>query len=66
MFESQMKRDYIHRELFYRRNRIMHWGEVKYEKADAVKALAAAGIAFALLTAMDKKKAAELNRKICV
>lgn len=64
MFESQMKTDYIHSELFYRRNRIMHWGEVKHEKIDAVKALAAAGTAFALLTVMDKEKAAELDRKM--
>jgi hypothetical protein len=66
MYESQMKTDYIHRELFYRRNRIMHWGEVKYGKTDAEKALAAAGTAFALLTVMDKEKAAEVDRKMRV
>jgi hypothetical protein len=64
MYESQMKTDYINRELFYKRNRIMHWGEVKYEKSDAEKALAASGAAFALLTVMDKEKAAELDRKM--
>ncbi len=29
MFESQMKAEYIQIELFRRRNRIMHWGEVE-------------------------------------
>ncbi len=41
----------------------MHWGEVKYEKTDAEKALSAAGTAFALLTVMDNEKAAEVDRK---
>jgi hypothetical protein len=62
--ETQMKAAYIQSELFNRRNRIMHWGEVKYEKADAEKALAAAGTAFALLTVMDKEKADEFNREL--
>lgn len=60
----EMESDYIHRELFCRRNRIMHWGEVKFEKADATKALAAAGTAFALLTVMDNQKIGELDRKL--
>jgi hypothetical protein len=60
--ESEMKADHIHRELFNKRNRIMHWGEVTYGKADAEKALSAATAAFALLTAMDKEKATEFEQ----
>lgn len=40
----------------------MHRGEVKYEKTDAGKALSAAGTAFALLTVIDREKAAEVDR----
>lgn len=63
-YESEIKIDYIHRELFKKRNRIMHWGEVSYENKDAELAHKAACSAFALLTLMDQEKAAELERKI--
>ena len=62
--ETQMMADYIQIELFRRRNRIMHWGEVGYQKDDATKALAAAGTAFAILTLMDKEKADEQEKKM--
>jgi hypothetical protein len=64
MFESQTKADYIQIELFRRRNRIMHWGEVGYKKADAAEALAAGRTAFAILTVMDKARADALDQKI--
>jgi hypothetical protein len=62
--ETQMKTAYIHSELFNRRNRIMHWGNVKYERQDAQNALVAALTAFAVLKVMDKEKADDLDRKL--
>ena len=54
----------IQGELFDKRNLIMHWGEVNHERTDAEKALSAARTAFALLGVMDKRRAAELQRKM--
>lgn len=58
---SHLKGAYIQNELFNKRNRIMHWGEVDYEKADAQKAFGAALAAFAVLKVIDKKKADDLD-----
>jgi hypothetical protein len=62
--QAQMKTAHIHSELFNRRNRIMHWGNVKFEKQDAQKALAAALNAFAVLKVMDKEKADAFDREL--
>jgi hypothetical protein len=48
-YESQLKASYVHQELFHRRSRIMHWGEVNYRQEDALLALNAAFSAFAFL-----------------
>lgn len=53
---DQLTADYIQHELFRRRNRIMHWGEVSHTKQDATKAFDAALGAFAVLKAMDKER----------
>jgi hypothetical protein len=62
--KSHLKTDYIHKELFNRRNRIMHWGKVDYDKAEAQKAFGAALAAIAVLKVIDKRKADELDRRL--
>jgi hypothetical protein len=54
--ESQLKTSYVHQELFLRRNRIMHWGKVDYQKEAAALAFSAACSAFAVLKVMDREK----------
>lgn len=54
--KDQLRSKYIHKELFRRRNRIMHWGKVDYQQANASAALKAAQTAFAVLKAIDKEK----------
>jgi hypothetical protein len=54
--KDQLQSKYIHTELSRRRNRIMHWGKVDYQQADASVALRAAQTAFAVLKALDKQK----------
>jgi hypothetical protein len=53
---SQLKAQYIQTELFNRRNRIMHWGEVGHTNEDALKAWNAALTAFSVLKRMDKQR----------
>jgi len=60
----EMKTAHINAELFKRRNRIMHWGNVEYTKQDAQKAFEAAQSAFAVLRVMDKDKADAADRKM--
>lgn len=60
----EMKTAYINAELFKRRNRIMHWGNVEYTKQDAQKAFEAAQTAFAVLRVMDKEKADAADRRM--
>jgi hypothetical protein len=60
----EMKTAHINAELFKRRNRIMHWGNVDYTKQDAQKAFEAAQTAFAVLRVMDKEKADAEDRRM--
>jgi hypothetical protein len=60
----EMKTAHINAELFKRRNRIMHWGNVEYTKQDAQKAFEAAQTAFAVLRVMDKEKADAADRRM--
>jgi len=60
----EMKTAHINAELFKRRHRIMHWGNVEYTKQDAQKAFEAAQSAFAVLRVMDKDKADAADRKM--
>ena len=46
----------IHIDLFDKRNRVMHWGEVDYGREDAQTALAAAKQAIGTLRSMDFEK----------
>jgi hypothetical protein len=62
--ESDMMASHIHTELFNRRNRVMHWGNVEYQKQDAENALKAAHTALAVLSVIDKQKADELEGKL--
>jgi hypothetical protein len=55
-FEGQAKSDHIHTSLFARRNRIMHWGEMGYDKQGASEGLAAASTAISVLKTMDHRK----------
>lgn len=55
---------YIQGELFNRRNRIMHWGQVNHSKDEAANAVAAARTAFAVLLLMDKTRAAEHDKEL--
>jgi hypothetical protein len=55
-FESQAKSGHINAKLFAKRNRIMHWGEVSYDKDDASDGLTAARAAISVLKAMDHRK----------
>jgi hypothetical protein len=60
--KNHLKVDYIYKELFLRRNRIMHWGKVNYEEVDASVALEAARTAFSILKAIDKQKYQAMER----
>lgn len=50
------KGDRIHKSLFVKRNRVMHWGEVGYGKDDAVAALQAAATAVCALKVLDRQR----------
>jgi hypothetical protein len=60
--KDHLNSDYIYKELFLRRNMIMHRGKVDYLEADASVALEAARTAFAILKAMDKEKYEAMER----
>jgi ATP-dependent Lon protease len=62
-YPSQAKSEYIHKQLFEKRNRIMHWGEVTFEKDDASAGLAAAIAAISVLKAMDREKYLAMERE---
>jgi hypothetical protein len=55
-YESHTKARHIHKELFAKRNRIMHWGQVDFATVDASSGLAAATAAISVLKAMDREK----------
>jgi len=62
--KGQLTAAYIHKELFDKRNRIMHWGAVSFGKQEAEQAFGAALTAMAVLREIDKEKADELDRKL--
>ncbi|MGH9437980.1 MAG: hypothetical protein ACRD22_08800 [Terriglobia bacterium] len=53
----------IHRELFMKRNRIVHWGDVSYDTNDASNGLTAARAAISVLRLMDREKYSEMERQ---
>ena len=52
----------VHKELFDKRNRIMHWGDVDFEKDDALSALKVACDAVSVLKAMDRERCEAMER----
>jgi hypothetical protein len=54
--ESELKASHVHKKLFHKRNRIMHWGEVNFEKDDALNAFTAACDAISILKLMDQER----------
>jgi len=60
--ESELKASHIHKKLFDKRNRIMHWGEVSFVKDDALSAFTAACDAISVLKFMDKERCEAMER----
>jgi len=54
--KSQLKVSHIQKELFVRRNQIMHLGKLDYQLEDASNALTSALSVFAVLKVMDREK----------
>jgi len=54
--ESHAKLNHIYVELFRRRNRIMHWGQMDYQLDDAQSAFQAGCTAFSILKVMDRER----------
>ena len=53
---SQTELGYFQKEIFDRRNRIMHWGKVDYKQTDAAPCLSAAIGIVNILKLMDRLK----------
>jgi hypothetical protein len=60
--ESELKASHVHKKLFDKRNRIMHWGEVNFEKDDALNAFTAACDAISILKFMDQERCEAMRR----
>jgi hypothetical protein len=60
--ENELKASYIYKKLFDKRNRIMHWGEVGFEKDDALSAFTAACDAISILKFMDQERCETMRR----
>jgi hypothetical protein len=59
---SQTKLKYFQNEIFDRRNRIMHWGEVGYQQSDAAPCLSAAIGIINILKLMDRLRCEKMER----
>jgi len=59
---SQSKLKYFQKEIFDRRNRIMHWGNVNYVQADAAPCLSAAIGIVNILKLMDRLRYEKMER----
>jgi hypothetical protein len=62
-YASQLRVEYTQKELFDRRNRIMHWADVDYKKEDAAASWFAASWFIGILKAMDREKYEANERK---
>jgi len=60
--EVELTASYVHAKLFHKRNRIMHWGEVNFEKDDALSAFTTACDAISVLKAMDRVRCEAMER----
>lgn len=61
-WESQTKLEYFHREIFDKRNRIMHRGKVDYKQEEAAPCLSAAIGIVNILKLMDRLKYEKMER----
>jgi hypothetical protein len=59
--EGQSQLAYFQTEIFDRRNRIMHWGEVGYQQSDAASCLSAAIGMINILKLMDRQKCEKME-----
>jgi len=60
--EGELKASHIHKKLFRKRNRIMHWGDMTFEKEDASVAFTVACDAISVLKIMDKERSETMER----
>jgi hypothetical protein len=58
---SQTKLKYFQKEIFDRRNRIMHWGKVDYQQSDAAPCLSAAIGIINILKLMDRLRCEKME-----
>jgi hypothetical protein len=61
--DSKLKAAYIQQELFNKRNRIVHWGDMTYQKEDASRGLTAASNAIAVFKVMDRERYEAMERE---
>jgi hypothetical protein len=61
--ESELTATYVQQELFIKRNRIAHWGEMTYRQEDASRGLTAAYNAIAVLKVMDRERYEAMERE---
>lgn len=54
----------VNEQLFWKRNRILHIGDVQHEKVDAIKCLNIASAILDLLKELDQKRGIQLTNKI--
>jgi hypothetical protein len=59
---SQTKLEYFQREIFDKRNRIMHWGKVDYQQKEATPCLSAAIGIVNILKLMDRLRYEKMER----
>jgi hypothetical protein len=59
---SQTKLSYFQKEIFVKRNRIMHWGKVDYRQEEAAPCLSAAIGIVNILKLMDRLKCEKMER----
>jgi len=60
--ENDLKVYQFQEKLFNKRNRIMHWGDMDFEKDDALVAFNAACDAIAILKAIDRERCEAMER----
>jgi hypothetical protein len=58
---SQTELDYFQKEIFDKRNRIMHWGKVDYQMEEAALCLSAAIVVVNILKLMDRLKCEKME-----
>lgn len=59
--KSQKPQEFFQQELFNKRNKIVHYGEIDFKKVDAEMCFALASALTAILKRMDDKRIAALD-----